>query len=120
MLVEVIRLREEGLKLSREQLRDAQVFRAELWMFRMANGVVRANYGPPGGSCSCFLEPAAIVTMRGADFLVVGLETIGKYGAQRQVPQAWWCRLADEQAARSPGHPAQAAGVAIAAMARAC
>lgn len=117
MLVEVIRLREEGLKLSREQLRAAEVFMAELWIFRMANGVVRANYGPPGGSCTCFLEPAAIVTMRGADFLVVGLETIGKYGAQRQVPQAWWCRLAGGQASGSAGRPLETAGAAMAAMA---
>lgn len=117
MLVEVIRLREEGLKLTREQLRDAEVFQAELWMFRMANGVVRANYGPPGGSCTCYLEPAAIVTMRGADFLVVGLETIGKYGAQRQVPQAWWCRLAGGRAERSAEQPAEAAGAVLAAMA---
>lgn len=117
MLVEVIRLREEGLKLSREKLRGAEVFEAELWMFRMANGVVRANYGPPGGSCTCFLEPAAIVTMRGTDFLVVGLETIGKYGAQRQVPQAWWCRLAGGHAAHEARQPAELAGAALAAMA---
>ena len=118
MLVEVVRLREDGAKLSREQLRSAKAFVAELWMFRMANGVVRANYGPPGGSCSCYLEPAAIVTLRGSEFLIVGLETVGKFGQQRQVPQAWWCRLVDDHRAVAAGETADTGrGQAVAALA---
>jgi hypothetical protein len=116
MLVEVVRLREDGVKLTREQIRAAQPWRAEVWICRMGNGVVRANYGPPGGSCSYYLEPAAIVTMHGTEFLVVGLEKIGKWGAERLVPQAWWCRLASDQqpaADRSGGPAGEAASVAI-------
>lgn len=104
MLVEVVRLREDGVKLTREQIRAAQAWRVDFWMFRM-NGVVRANYGPAGGSCTYFLEPAAIVSMRGTEFLVVGLERVGKWGAERLVPQAWWCRLAGSLTATDLGPP---------------
>lgn len=67
-------------------------------MYRI-DGTVRAIFGCQ----SNYLEPAAIVSMRGSDFLIVGLETVGKWGAQRQVPQAWWCRLAGDQTATERG-----------------
>jgi hypothetical protein len=98
MLVEMVRLRSEGVKLTREQVRAAPVWRNELWMYRI-DGTVRAIFG----SESNYLEPAAIIVMRGTDFLVVGMETIGMWGAQREVPQAWWCRLIPSRAPEAKG-----------------
>ena len=102
MLVEMVVLRKDGVKLTREQIRAAPVRRAELEMFRI-NGTVRATFGSP-----CWLlEPAAIMTMRGTDFIVVGIERAGKMWDERKVPQAWWCRLVVDEKATPLGPAAE-------------
>jgi len=118
MLVELIQLRREGVKLSRAELKAERPRLVELTMQRMG-GEVRATYDCPWaatghGYFPPYLEPAQVVVMRGAAFVIVGLETIGPWGAQRKVPQAWWCRIPAGGEAARPAPERTGSGAAVA------
>jgi hypothetical protein len=107
MLVELVELRREGVKLSRDEVRTAKPRLVELAIYRLS-GQLRATYSipwlpaPGHGTWPPVLEPASVVAMRDQAFLVVGLETVGKWGAERKLPQAWWCRVPERGGAARP------------------
>lgn len=108
MLVDVVRLRADGVKLSPESLRTAAVTRGHLhfssWIRggnvggwepgRVFEATLKTAIGGPGGnSLIPDLTEARVKKIEGDNIIVVGAELVGGFTTSHARAQAWWCRL---------------------------
>ena len=101
MLVDVVRLRCEGVRLVRARVLAERPVRGELelsgprYRRRDGNRAWLTVPGRPDAEMLPALDEARVTRLRGDAFLVVGIERIEKYGRMwEDFPQIWWCRLA--------------------------
>ncbi|MCU7374965.1 hypothetical protein PEC18_30070 [Paucibacter sp. O1-1] len=98
MLVDVIYLRHDGAKLSREVVLAATPRRAVLRAHRMGSALtaqllpVTDELIAPGTHIPA-LHDAQLQRLSGHDLVLIGREYVGMHHERRQVPQAWWCKL---------------------------
>jgi len=105
MLVDVIRLRDRGTKLTTEQVRTAEKIRGDLMVTteRRSHGngsvvsEVTATLTQPGRREDLLppLVRVTVKTIQGADILVVGTEILlsPPPASSFQPPQTWWCKV---------------------------
>jgi len=99
MLVNMISLRCDGVKRPKDEVLAASPLRAELRVQRLPGGLCAQLLFPwlgplsPGTKVPT-LQECRIQRLTGDDIVLVGLEAVGMHHERRQVPQAWWCRLA--------------------------
>jgi hypothetical protein len=96
MLVDVIRLRADGVKLSPEAVKAATPIRGDLRFgaYRLDTGVfydavLKGSPGAGGTSLIPDLTDAFIRKIKGQDMVIVGNERHGK----ELRSQAWWCKV---------------------------
>lgn len=107
MMVDVVRLREAGVKLSSQAVKDATPMRGELsiglhsWRAPYAPNEpyaptrfakLQAPHSLPDATLLPSLREPRIESLRGDSFVVLGLEE-----TMPEHQQAWWCRLVSEQ-----------------------
>lgn len=93
MLVDLVKLRHDGVKRAREEVRTAQPMRGDLSVY-VYRGVRSAFLHPTEGRHDPLMLEACLLTrMRGASFVVIGHEVEHYRGEVRRHEQAWWCRL---------------------------
>lgn len=94
----MVRLRRNGAKLSRDEVRACRPVRGDLSV-HMHRGVRQAILLPAEGRADpLVLEDCILTQMRGESFLVVGHEVEFRRGDTLRSEQAWWCRLPDGMA----------------------
>lgn len=111
MLVDVVRLRSEGVRLAAEAVQAARPVRGHLRVWRWldegkaweeghrAGGYLTAAVLTPkpgmlgGPALIPDLSPAELRRIDGDGLLLVGLEHLGDGNQERLFQQAWWCRV---------------------------
>lgn len=89
----MIKLRRAGEKRPRDEVRAAASTRGELSVY-VYRGVRSAFLHPAGGRGDPLVLEACVLTrMRGASFIVAGVEVRHYRGEEHREEQAWWCRL---------------------------
>lgn len=95
MLVEVVRLRSEGVKLDREVTLRARPARGHL-RFCLKQGIAHLHPHPyTGGMIPDIIPPMIRASIRSIDergILIHGEERTGMYAMGPRFPQAWWVR----------------------------
>lgn len=114
MLVDVVRLRQQGRRLPPAQLRASEPVRGRLWLtnFRPAvdnstTPLLAALLSPTlsGHGLLPPLDWACVRSIRDGQLLISGIEDLGAGGKQeRNFRQSWWCRvvLAPDEAPLPP------------------
>jgi len=93
MLVDLVKLRHDGVKRTREEVRIGRPMRGDLLVY-VYRGVRTAFLHPTEGRHDPLMLEACLLTrMRGASFIVIGQEVEHYRGEVRRHEQAWWCRL---------------------------
>lgn len=107
MLVDVIRLRADGVKLSPEVVKATPPIRGDLRINstiqsgsvggwepgRVYHAVLKADVSAMGHSMIPDLRDAFVKKIEGDSLLVVGYELIGGYSKAHARVQAWWCKV---------------------------
>lgn len=108
MLVDVVRMRSEGVRLTPTEWAATPAIRGELRIHTGPTEVIRASTEPrPIVRMASLLAPdgkgllqplinAWVREMHGDQFLVVGEEFVARHYAHPFDPQAWWCTVVRE------------------------
>lgn len=110
MIVDVVELRERGVKLPRERILATAPFRAELSLTTSRPGWYKGQRNPPllagllwAGETQWAREPldqARVTAIRGGSLVIIGMQQVTGYGHQlAEYPQAWWCRIVSDPSA---------------------
>lgn len=99
MLVDVVRLRVGGVKLTPAQVQAAPRIRGELlytsWLLgaegRVFEATLKDSFGSGGSSLIPDLTRASIRKIEGPNIMFVGEEIHGGFNPEDRVKQAWWC-----------------------------
>ena len=97
MLVDVVSLRVDGQKRSKDEVLKSSPIRAELRVEALPGNVIAQLFFPtrapaPGDNVPT-LQDCRLRRVVGIDFILVGAEFVGAHHERHRVPQAWWCRL---------------------------
>lgn len=104
VLVDVVRMRRQGVKLPREEVRTALPVRGELQISACRPGYFAGQANPPllaglvePGTCSWALPPldgAQVTRIYGPHLIIVGIEErVVTAKRVEKYRQAWWCRI---------------------------
>lgn len=114
MLVDLVELRERGVKLSRENVLARAPLRGELsldegqpgWYRGKKDAPLLASLVVPNGGCLVVapLNHARVSKIRRGALLIFGLQQFSYSGRDkdlREFPQVWWCRIVGVQPAQT-------------------
>lgn len=101
MLVDVVRLRVDGVKLTAAQVQTAPRIRGELLYTslllgaegRVFEATIKSTSHSGGSSLIPDLTRATIRKIEGPNIMIVGEELHGGFRPENRVPQAWWCKI---------------------------
>lgn len=92
MLVDVVQLRADGMKLTREEIAAARTVRGNL---TISGGQAYLHLGTNEaiGQLLIPLSEARVTRMRDDGFVIVGQQWRDQWISGDPWPQAWWCRV---------------------------
>ena len=105
MLVDVIRLRREGIKLPRDAVLAAVPVRGRLTIAPSKQGYsggpaktiydahLSAGNDPNESQLLPSLHKARVTRIQGNALFVAGEERVGRFGTPPGYPQGWWCQM---------------------------
>lgn len=92
MLVEVVQLRATGMKLEPAEVAEAARYRGNLTISREGIAYLHLGESPYHGHVVAPLTQARMVTMRGDDFVLTGMQSRAYGKTTDSNRQTWWCK----------------------------